>query len=103
MVMIALLRGYGLVQLMLVTAPELLPVAVYPNEVVTPPPRVPLEEAFLTVIAPLVPVFTPFHRLLMVWPLARVIFTVQPLTVDEPLFLTFTLALKPPCQLLVTE
>lgn len=55
--------------------------------------------AFVTVIAPVVPLFVPFHRLEMVWPLASVSFTVQLLIADEPA-VTLTLPLKPPVQLL---
>lgn len=71
---------------------DAVPVAVHPNEVVAPAARAPLYEAFFTVIAPVVPLFTPFHRLVMVCPLARVSFTVQLLIADEPA-VTLTLAL----------
>lgn len=63
---------------------EAVPVAVYPNEVEAPAARAPLKDTFFTVMAPEVPVFVPFHRLEMVWPLARVSFTVQALIAEEP-------------------
>lgn len=81
---------------------DAVPVAVHPNEVEAPAERAPLYGSFLTVIAPVVPLFTPFHRLLMVCPLASVSFTVQLLIADEPA-VTVTLPLKPPVQLLLVE
>ena len=84
-----------------VSAPS--PVAVKPKIVDPPAASVPLYEAFLTVIEPLEPVLTPFHRLEMACPLAIVIFTVQPLTVDEPPLLTVTSPWNPPDQLLTSR
>jgi hypothetical protein len=77
-------------------------VAVKPNEVDPPGAIVALYAAFLTVIAPLDPVFDPFQRLEMLCPAASVIRTVQPLSVDAPVFRTVTSAWYPPDQLLVT-
>lgn len=88
---------------MLLGVRDPLPVPVYPNDVEPPPPIDPLNEAFLTLTAPLVPLFTPFHRLLMVCPLGSVRPTVQPLIADDPLLATVTFAWKPPVQLLETE
>src|SRR3954465_480048 len=51
-------------------------------------------------MAPLVPVFTPPHRLLMLCPPARVRCTVQPLIAAAPLLCTVTVAWKPLPQLL---
>nr|WP_246507333.1 hypothetical protein [Actinocrinis puniceicyclus] len=68
------------------------PLAVKPNDVEAPALIVPLYAAFLTLIDPLLPLFTPLHRLLMLCPLARVMCTVQPFSVDEPLLATTTLA-----------
>ena len=95
-------QDQGLVQLTLLGAGELLPSAVNPNEAEAPAPRDPLNEAFLTVIAPLVPELVPFHRLWMVTPLGRVRCTVHPLIAEEPA-VTVTAPLNPPCQLLDTE
>ena len=85
-------QGHGLVQLTLVGRVEPLPLAVNPNVVEAPAARVPLYAALFTVIAPLVPLFTPLHRLLMLCPLASVRPTVQALSVDDPLLATVTLA-----------
>lgn len=68
------------------------PVAVHPNEVEAPAASEPLYGSFFTVIAPLVPLFTPFQRLEMVCPLASVRWTVQLLIADEPA-VTLTLPL----------
>ena len=45
---------------------------------------------------------TPFQRLAMVCPLARVRCTVHPFTAADPLLATTTLAWKPPGQELVS-
>lgn len=90
-------------QLILLGAVAPLPLAVNPNVVEAPGARVPLYAAFFTVIAPLVPLFVPFHSWVIVWPLASVRGTVQLLIVDDPLLATVTVAWKPPVQLLTTE
>jgi hypothetical protein len=56
-----------------------------------------------TLTAPLVPVFTPLHRLVMVCPLASVMRTVQPFSAAVPLLRTVTSAWNPPLQLLATR
>ena len=62
---------------------------------------VPLYAAFLMTTAPVVPVFTPFHTLLMLCPPASVSRTVQPLSVDDTAFVTVTFAWNPVPQLLI--
>lgn len=82
--------SYGLTQLTLLGAGVLLPFAVKPKVVEPPGERLPLYDSLFTVIAPLVPLFRPFHRSVMVWPLARVRPTVQALIAAEPLSVTVT-------------
>ena len=86
----------------MVGAVELLPLATNPKTVEPLPDRVPLYAAFFTLTVPLLPVAEPFHRLLMLCPLARTIATVQPLSVDDPLFSTVTSAWNPLLQLLTS-
>src|SRR5262245_26748330 len=54
-----------------------------------------------TCTAPVVPVFTPFHRFVMVVPLGRFTVTRQPVIALAPA-VTFTLATKPPSHDLLT-
>jgi hypothetical protein len=77
---------------MFVGAVEPFPLAVNPNVVEPPGAMVPLYEAFFTVIAPLVPLFTALHRLLMLCPFASVRLTVHSLSDGEPTSATVTLA-----------
>jgi len=72
------------VQLTPVGAADPLPLATYPNAVDPPAGSEPLYGAFRTLIAPLVPLFTPFQRLVMLCPPASVMRTVQPLTAAAP-------------------
>ncbi len=84
--------GQGLVQLTPLGAVAPFPVAVNPNVVEAFAPSVPLYAALRTDTEPEVPVLTPFQRLLMAWPEARVRRTVQPLSVVAPLLATVTSA-----------
>ena len=74
----------------------LAPLTMKPKVVDAFPATEPLYEAFLTVTAPLVPVLVPLQMVLRVCPLARVKWTVHPLSVVEPLFATVTSPSNPP-------
>lgn len=71
---------------------DAVPAAVHPKDVEAPAASEPLYGSFFTVIAPVVPLFTPFQRLEMVWPLASVSLTVQLLIAEDPA-VTLTLPL----------
>jgi hypothetical protein len=93
----------GLEQVTPVGATDPLPFATYPNVVDWAAARAPLYGAFLTLIGPLVPLFTPFQRLVTVCPLASVRRTVQPVKAVEPSLCTATSAWYPPLQLPVVR
>jgi hypothetical protein len=98
----AAVDGYGVVQLTPLGAVEPSPPATNPNVVDTPGSSEPLYGAFVTLTVPLVPVFTPFQRLLMVCPPASVSRTVQPLIAEAPAC-TVTSPWNPPPQLVTVR
>src|SRR3954447_24794538 len=77
------------------------PVAWKPKLVAASAPRFPLYGALATWTVPVVPVFTPPHRLDIAVPLGSARVTRQPVTAAAPA-LTVTLATKPPDQELAT-
>ncbi|MEN3306671.1 MAG: hypothetical protein V7603_2873, partial [Micromonosporaceae bacterium] len=87
--------GQGLVQAG--AGVDALPVPVNPNVVEVLAPSVPFQETFFTVTAEPLVVSVPFQSWLMVWPLANVQVTVQPLMAEAPAR-TVTSPWKPPCQ-----
>ena len=63
---------------------DALPVPVKPNVVDVLAPSEPFQETFLTVTAEPLVLSVPFQSWLMVWPLASVQVTVQPLITEAP-------------------
>jgi hypothetical protein len=69
---------------------DAVPLAVKPKVVFPPGDSAPLYEAFVTVTVLPLTVYEPFHTELMLWPLASVHLTVQPLVAVAESFVTVT-------------